>query len=122
VKDAVSSPVWAWSQTKRLLLTTTAATPILTLSVGGRNLAAVVAAYVSVPAGESTTLTLTVAWTDPDTGADSATLADGVELTTNAQFLPVSLLAAAGSVLTVTATAGTANVARCTAVVWGGEL
>jgi hypothetical protein len=121
-QSIVPVPAFVWGGATRYLLTTTAATPVAAVPVGGRNLAALVTVYVSVPSGQQTTLTVTVAWTDPDTGADSYAVINGATLTGNTQGLPVPLLAAAGSLITVTATAGTANVARVTVTVLGGEL
>lgn len=121
-QSIVPVPAYVWGGATRYLLTSTAATTVAAVPVGGRNLAAWVAVYVSIPSGQQTTLTVTVAWTDPDTGADSYAVIAGATLTGNTQALPVPLLAAAGSTITVTATAGTPNVARVTAVVAGGEL
>ena len=107
-------PLQAPMLTTRTLLSTTTATPVATWTPGGRNSPVMCGGYVSVPAGSATTLTLTIAWTDPDTGADTYTWVAGTKLTGNTILPPVTVLAAAGSPVTVTATAGTANVARVT--------
>jgi len=109
----VLSPV----RVRRVLLTTTAATTVLswTPPVTGSYAVALYASVVTA----ATATTLTVSWTDPDTGtSQSLTVA-------NAQSLPVGatpfgtyhIVAQAGSPIAVTATAGTANQVRVSAAV-----
>jgi len=103
----------------RSLLTSTAATTVLTAQVGGRNRLLVFKGYAS--SGSATTISITVGWTDPDTGADSYTYttANVGGASGNASFAPLVLFAQAGSTVTVQATAGTANAVRVTCTLEG---
>jgi hypothetical protein len=107
-------PVYQFGRAYRSLLTTTAATTVFTAYTGGRNRLLLFKGYAS--STSATTVSITVSWTDPDTGAASYTYA-AVNVAANgtASFTPPQvILAAAGSVVTVQATAGAANAVRVT--------
>lgn len=103
--------VWQFGRAYRTLLTTTGSTTVYTAPVGGRNRLLVLTAYASATA--ATTVSLTVNWTDPDTGADSYTFPTAnIGPGNGGLFATLPFLAAAGSTVTVTATAGAANLVR----------
>ncbi len=100
----------------RNLLTTTDATTIISFSPRKTGLYQVVP-YVQV-SNAATDLTLTLAWTDPDAGAqtydwyNTASVPVGV-----AMQGPRLIVAQGGQVVSITATAGTANNIKISATV-----
>ena len=107
-------PVYQFGRAYRTLLTTTAATTVFTAYTGGRNRFLLFKGYAS--STSPTTVSLTISWTDPDTGPDSYTYQTTNVGGTggNTSFVTMPILAAAGSVVTVQATPAAANVVRVT--------
>jgi hypothetical protein len=120
-QSMVQLPVWSYGRVKRYLLTTTGATNVLVVPVVGDNLLLEVSGYLRIT-GAATNVTASVSWTDPDGGADSMTWINAQTLGVGGYNLaPVPLLAAAGSTVTVTVQAGTANQVLVSAEIRGAE-
>jgi hypothetical protein len=126
-----SAPLYVWARARRVLIESTAATPVLVVPVLGTNLDALCTGVITNPTPNSVSVLVTVTWQDPDVGAltldwvggtyvpNSQTVTATVAARDALSLAPVPVLAAAGSLITITVTAGTAGALRATFTVYG---
>lgn len=108
------------ARAKRILLSTVGATQILQYTARKTMLLKVQPYVVIKVAG--TVLTLAVAWTDPDAGADTFNWYNAINVPVGISLQQeVLLLAKGGTTVTITGTAGTINQATLSAFIEEAE-
>jgi hypothetical protein len=105
----VRIPTFVYARAKSYLLTQAQPTAVLSAVMGGRNVELWAGGIIKVQ-NANTVVTATLAWTDPDTGADSYTWLNAQNLAPGLYNLDVLVIEAQlGSQVTLTVTPGTAN-------------